>query len=195
MIGIIDHGAGNIRSLKNALNKLGAQFIISNNVDELKDARKLILPGVGEARTAMESLDQNRITPWLKTVRVPFLGICLGMQLMYEQSDERKTPCLGILPGEVLRFTNSALKVPHMGWNQVRVRSPNALFSGLGNNEFFYFIHSYFAPVGSQTFGVTEYGRKFSAAVIKDNFYGVQFHPEKSGDVGLRLLKNFIDLW
>lgn len=193
MIGIIDYGAGNIRSVGNALKRLGVDFFVSNDVRELKPATKLILPGVGEARMAMESLNRTGLIEWLKDVRVPFLGICLGMQLLFEESAERGTACFGILPGKILRFNPTQLKVPHMGWNQVTMQSGNPLFANLRQNAFFYFVHSYYAPQLPETIGVTEYGALFSSAVQKDNFYGVQFHPEKSGAEGLHLLRNFVE--
>jgi len=194
MIAILDHGAGNIRSLVNSLRRLGADALVSDDINELRGATKLILPGVGEAWAAMESLNKNNLTDWLREVQVPVLGICLGMQLLFERSDERKTECLGILNGDVVRFPQSDLKIPHMGWNQVRINEPSPLFAGLRDNEHFYFVHSYYAQKGAETVGVTEYGVTFASAVCKHNFYGVQFHPEKSGEAGLRILHNFVEL-
>ena len=193
MTGIVDYGAGNIRSVSNALNRLGAEHFISTNITELRQADKLILPGVGEARMAMESLDRVGLIGWLKEVRVPFLGICLGMQLLFEESAERRTNCLGIVAGNVVPFDASRHKVPHMGWNQVQHRSGHVLFAGIRENEHFYFVHSYYAPISSSTIGTTEYSVAFSSAVQRDNYFGVQFHPEKSGYAGLQLLKNFIE--
>ncbi|MCI0707570.1 MAG: imidazole glycerol phosphate synthase subunit HisH [Ignavibacteriae bacterium] len=194
MIGIIDYGAGNIRSVSNALKRLGIGHTVSSSIGELQRADKLILPGVGEARMAMDSLDRAGLIRWLKDVRVPFLGICLGMQLLFEKSDERHTDCLGILPGKIVQFDSRSLphiKVPHMGWNQVRRRNDSPLFAGIAESEHFYFVHSYYAPAVPETVGATEYGLTFSSAVQMNNFYGVQFHPEKSGSAGLQLLKNF----
>lgn len=193
MIGIIDYGAGNMRSVRNALKRLGVHCFISNDAEELKTATKLILPGVGEARTAMESLNRTGLMEWLRNVRVPFLGICLGMQLLFEESAERRTTCLGIVSGKIVPFNPAQLNVPHMGWNQVTMQTSNPLFAGVPQNAFFYFAHSYYAPHLPETIGVTEYGIPFSSAVQKDNFYGVQFHPEKSGEVGLQLLHNFVE--
>ncbi|HAL54991.1 MAG TPA: imidazole glycerol phosphate synthase subunit HisH [Bacteroidetes bacterium] len=192
MIGIIDYGAGNIRSVGNALDRLGVEYFISSAISELERAEKLILPGVGEARSAMESLDRSGLIAWLKTVQVPFLGICIGMQILFEHSSERDTKCLGVVPGSIRRFSASQTKVPHMGWNQVTLANESNLFQGIRSDEFFYFVHSYFAPVTEHTIGVTAYGGSFSAAVQKGNYYGVQFHAEKSGNAGLQLLKNFI---
>ena len=193
MIGIINYGAGNIRSVSNALDGLGTAYFVSTKIDELRHADKLILPGVGEARSAMESLDRGGLVEWLRTVEVPFLGICIGMQILFERSTERDTTCLGVIPGIVSKFDASKGKVPHMGWNTVQVRGKSPLFNGIRNNEFFYFVHSYSAPVGPATIGLTEYHHPFSAAVQRGNFYGVQFHAEKSGRTGLRILQNFIE--
>ena len=194
MIGIIDYGAGNIRSVANALDRLGQPFFVSKDITELQRARKLILPGVGEARSAMESLGQIGLLRWLTTVNVPFLGICIGMQILFEHSDERDTACLGIVPGRVSRFDDTKLKVPHIGWNRVNVTMNSPLFNGIRDNEYFYFVHSFRAPVGPNTIGLTQYGESFSAAVQKQNFYGVQFHAEKSGAAGIQVMKNFLEL-
>ena len=194
MIGIVDYGAGNIRSLGNALGRLGKEFFVSQNVHELQRADKLILPGVGEARSAIESLDRVGLLQWLTTVRVPFLGICIGMQILFEHSDERDTPCLGIVPGRVAKFDSAHFKVPHMGWNRVNFRGESPLFEGIRDGEYFYFVHSFGAPIVPDTIGATEYGGQFSSAVRHKNFYGVQFHAEKSGNAGLRLLRNFSEL-
>lgn len=193
MIGIINYGAGNIRSVSNALDRLGVAYFVSSSIDELCEAQKLILPGVGEARSAMESLDRGGLVEWLRTVNVPFLGICIGMQILFERSTERDTTCLGLIPGIVSKFDSSNGKVPHMGWNTVHLQRENPLFQGICNDEFFYFVHSYSAPVGSATTGLTEYDHPFSAAVQQNNFYGVQFHAEKSGRAGLQILQNFIE--
>lgn len=193
MIGIIDYGAGNIRSVGNALDRLGQQFFVSKDIAELQRAEKLILPGVGEARSAMESLGQIGLLRWLTTIDVPFLGICIGMQILFEHSDERDTACLGVIPGRISRFDDTKLKVPHIGWNRVSVTADSPLFRKIRDNEYFYFVHSFRAPIGSNTIGMTQYGEPFSAAVQKKNFYGVQFHAEKSGAAGLQVMKNFIE--
>lgn len=194
MIGVIDYGAGNIQSVRNALEKLGVAALVSNHPDELKRAQKIILPGVGEARNAMGSLNQAGLPEWLRYIEVPFLGICIGMQILFERSAERDTPCMGIVRGNVEKFNVAELKVPHMGWNQLEIQSEDPLFRGIRNYEYFYFVHSYYAPVVPETIGVTNYDAPFSAVVKKNNFYGVQFHAEKSGSAGLQILKNFIDL-
>ena len=196
MIGIINYGAGNIRSVSNALNRLSAQHFVSDDCKELTQADKLIFPGVGEARSAMDALVHTGLIDWLKEVTVPFLGICLGMQLLFEHTTERATDCLGIVSGTNERFNSgySQLKVPHMGWNQVQQNGINPLFSGIKSGENFYFVHSYYAPIVPATTGITDYGVQFTSAMRQKNYYGVQFHPEKSSKAGLQLLKNFIEL-
>jgi imidazole glycerol-phosphate synthase subunit HisH len=196
MVGIIDYGAGNIRSVSNALNRLGVIHFVSNDCSELDKADKLIFPGVGEARSAMDALNRVRLVDWLKGIKVPFLGICLGMQLLFEFTTERSTRCLGIVNGTNEKFNNqrSDLKVPHMGWNQVKHDGDCPLFTGIPQEENFYFVHSYYAPIVPATVGTTEYGLQFTSALKQGNYYGVQFHPEKSGYKGLLLLKNFIEL-
>jgi glutamine amidotransferase len=196
VIGIINYGSGNIRSVTNALHRLNVPHIVSDNRKELHKADKLIFPGVGEARSAMDALAHTGLTDWLKDVTVPFLGICLGMQLLFEHTTERATDCLGIISGTNMRFISekSELKVPHMGWNQVQHHGDTPLFSGIKSGENFYFVHSYYAPLVPSTVGQTEYGVQFTSALHQNNYYGVQFHPEKSGKAGLQLLKNFIDL-
>ena len=196
MIGIINYGAGNIRSVSNALNRLSVPHFVSNDCDELNKADKLIFPGVGEARSAMDALVRTRLTDWLKEVTVPFLGICLGMQLLFEHTTERATDCLGIISGTNERFNSekSQLKVPHMGWNQVQQNGKNPLFFGIMSGENFYFVHSYYAPIVQVTIGTTDYDVQFTSAIHQKNYYGVQFHPEKSAKAGLQILKNFIEL-
>jgi glutamine amidotransferase len=194
VIGIVDYGAGNIRSVGNALERLGVEYFVSQDAGELNKGAKLILPGVGEARSAMDSLSRGGLLQWLKTIRVPFLGICIGMQILFEHSDERDTQCLGIVPGRVGKFKEGGVKVPHMGWNRVRLTTRSPLFDNIRDNEFFYFVHSFRAPVVTDSIGITEYGAEFSAAVQRNNYYGVQFHAEKSGSAGLQILKNFVEL-
>ena len=193
-IGVIDYGAGNLRSVSNALRRLGVDHVISSDRTELEQASKLILPGVGEARSAMNALAGHDLLSWLRQLPVPFLGICLGMQILYERSTERETDCLGLLQGTITRFdTSGMVKVPHMGWNQVQLLDAHPLFDGITPADFFYFVHSYYAPVTHETIGRCEHDVPFAAAVALRNYYGVQFHPEKSGRAGLRLLKNFVE--
>ena len=194
MVGIIDYGAGNIRSVGNALDRLGAQYFVSNDINELQRAEKLILPGVGEARSAMESLDRGGLISYLRTIEIPFLGICIGMQILFEHSSERETTCLGVVPGTVSKFDAATCKVPHIGWNQIRITRNDPLLQGIQDDEFVYFVHSYRAPVIENAIALTEYGGTFSAAIRKNNYYGVQFHIEKSGKAGLQILRNFIEL-
>jgi glutamine amidotransferase len=194
MISIIDYGAGNVRSVGNALERLHVPFFVSRNISELNNAQKLILPGVGEARSTMDSLGQSGLVQWLKTVKVPFLGICIGMQILFDHSDERETPCLGVVSGRVQRFDASQVKIPHMGWNRTALRRTNPLFHNIADGEYFYFVHSFRAPVVESTLAFTVYGSEFSAAVGQGNYYGVQFHAEKSGNAGLQVLRNFIEL-
>jgi glutamine amidotransferase len=180
----------------NALSRLDVQYIVSNDRKELSKASKIILPGVGEARSAMDSLRAVKLDQWLKEQTVPFLGICLGMQVLFEHSTERSTPCLGLIGGTIQQFqrTAAAPKVPHMGWNNVALKGRTPLFNGISSEEYFYFVHSYYAPLVPAAIGTTEYGVTFTSAAQENNFYGVQFHPEKSGRAGLILLKNFVEL-
>jgi len=194
MIVVIDYRAGNLYNVGNALRYLGAEFVFAADPAVVQKASKVILPGVGSAKPAMESLEQLRLVPVLKQLAVPFLGICLGLQLLFERSDEEQTECLGILPGVVKRFDSTRLKVPHIGWNQVSSRGHNPLFQGIPDKSSFYFVHSFFGPVSEDlTKGTTDYGGCFSSVVAQGNYIGVQFHPERSGELGLRLLRNFLE--
>lgn len=191
LIGLIRYGSGNLRSVENALRRLGVRTVVSDDPVALGRADKLIFPGVGEARSAMERLTDAGLLSWLRSTTQPFLGICLGMQLLFDRSTERQTDCLGVLPGTIELFTSG--KVPHMGWNTVETVSDDPLWSDIPRSAFFYFVHSYFAPLGDHTIGRTEYGTAFSSAVRSGTRWGVQFHPERSGPTGLRLLRNFIE--
>jgi glutamine amidotransferase len=190
-IGLVDYGAGNSRSVSNALRRLGVGALISADPEVLNQTDKLIFPGVGEARSAMERLSRAGVLEWLRETSQPFLGICLGMQLLFDRSTERATECLGVLPGTIELFQSA--KVPHMGWNTVEHDATDPLLSEIPSGSHFYFVHSYFAPTGPFTLGTTEYGATFSSAVRHRTRWGVQFHPEKSGPVGLQLLKNFVE--
>lgn len=192
MIAIIKYNAGNIRSVKNALDQLNADSIVTDDPDEIRTAEKIIFPGVGEASTAMKYLKEKQLDQLIKNLKQPFLGICLGQQLMCEYSEEGDTKCLGIFKERVKKFQPKG-KVPHMGWNNfTEVKSP--LFEGINPQEDMYFVHSYYVEVGKDTIAKTDYIIPFSSALQKDNFYAVQFHPEKSADAGERLLKNFLEL-
>jgi len=189
---IIDYGAGNIQSLKFALQRHGYQGILSGNAEEIVSADKVIFPGVGEAGSAMRKLQKSGLDLLIPELKQPVLGICLGMQLMCQRSEEGNTRGLDIFQVEVRKFTD-AVKVPHIGWNQIHeLQSP--LFEGVKQDEFIYMVHSYYAPLSSETIAITDYGQEYSAALHKANFYGLQFHPEKSGNVGERILENFLKL-
>ncbi len=191
---IIKYNAGNIRSVLYALERIGAEAVVSDDPEEIRWADKVIFPGVGEASTAMAYLRERRLDQLIRELKQPVLGICLGMQLMCRHSEENDTQCLGIFDEKVKRFTpagGSGLKVPQIGWNDIHsLRSP--LFAGVPENSFCYFVHGYYAGTGSDSVACTDYGLEYSAALQRDNFYGVQFHPEKSAGVGETILKNFI---
>ena len=200
MIVVIDYKAGNLYNVGNALKYLKADFTVSGDPDVVSQAERVILPGVGSARAAMDSLAEQGLVEVLQGLRVPFLGICLGLQLLFEVSEEDNTPCLGLLPGTVRRFDSSQIKVPHIGWNQVSgmdvsSQPPSILLEGIPGESFFYFVHSYFAPLESPfTLGKTDYGSWFGSVAARENFYGVQFHPERSGEIGLKVLQNFLEV-
>jgi len=194
MIALIDYGAGNLKSVANALADLNTEFFISNKSEEINEAEKIIFPGVGEAASAMSKLKEKDIVDFIRETEKPLLGICLGMQLLATFSEERNTKCLGLIDAIVKEFDSQAVKVPHMGWNKVEYLHNNILFSHIVSGEYFYFANSYYVPINENTIANTTYGGPFSSAINKKNFYGVQFHPEKSGKVGLQVLKNFIEL-
>ena len=189
---IIKYNAGNIGSVSNALDRLGIGFSLSDDPDEIRGADKVIFPGVGEASTTMKFLREKGLDRLLPDLKQPVLGICLGMQLMCRWSEEGDTAGMGIFPENVRLFSDS-LKVPHMGWNSVDF-GPSGLFKGLNPGAYVYFVHSYYAETGTDTLATCLYGIPFSAALHRDNFYAVQFHPEKSGLPGQQILKNFIEL-
>lgn len=198
MVVVIDYRAGNLYNVGNVLKYLGADFQFSGDPRVVRRAERVILPGQGAAGPAMASLQEQGLDEILRNLTVPFLGICLGLQLLFERSEEDQTPCLGILSETIRRFDPDSVKVPQIGWNQVQWNSTGsralpALSKGIENGSFFYFVHSYYAPLGEDfTVGRSEYGVCFSSVVRKRNFWGVQFHPERSGEVGLKLLENFL---
>lgn len=189
---IIDYDAGNIQSVKYAFERLGITPIVSNQEEVIRSADKVIFPGVGEAAWAMNSLRKNGLDQLIPQLKQPVLGICLGMQLMCESSEESNTKGLGIFPLQVKRFTKER-KVPHMGWNQLNSLH-GGLLAGVSENEYAYFVHSYYVPCSKETLASCNYILDFSATLQKDNFYACQFHPEKSGSVGVKILENFINL-
>lgn len=196
MIAIIDYDTGNLRSVCNALDRIGAEYVLTDDPKVIAQADRVLLPGVGEASSAMQKLQERGLCDVIKSLNVPVLGICIGMQLMCRHSQEGDVDCLGIFDADVCRFEPdlaAGVKVPHMGWNAV-TDLKTGLFEGLEDGEFVYFVHSYAASVCEDTIAVSDNGRKFSAAMRRGNFYGAQFHPEKSGDVGERILRNFMNL-
>ena len=196
MIAIIDYDTGNLRSVCNALERIGAEYCLTDDHEVILQADRVLLPGVGEASSAMAKLQERGLCELIRSLKVPVLGICIGMQLMCRHSEEGDVECLGIFDSSVRRFEacpQKGVKVPHMGWNGIRsLRTP--LFDGLSDGEFVYFVHSFAADVCQDSMAVSENGRDFSAALHKGNFYGVQFHPEKSGEVGEKILRNFMKL-
>ena len=197
-IAIVDYGASNLQSVANALTSLGQTFEVVADPRKLTDFDKVIVPGVGAAGSAMKMLRESGFADVLPTLKIPVLGLCLGMQMLAEFSEEDDTQGLGIISGTVRRFVTE-LKVPHMGWNTVRLAPPAAglvrdskLTEGVPDGSFFYFVHSYYLPVDPRyCVGETSYGVSFASIVQKDNFYGTQFHPEKSGEWGMKILDNF----
>jgi len=194
MIGIIQYRAGNLASVSNALDRLGAEYRISDNRNTLDQCQAILFPGVGHAASAMEDLRNRGLDQWLRQTRKPVLGICLGMQLLYEESEEGESTTLGILPGKLQQFNPELGKVPHMGWNRLHELSPHPILKGIREEDHFYFVHSYHAPVTKHTLARCHYGVDFAAVAGRDNFIGVQFHPEKSADTGMLLLENFLVL-
>lgn len=189
---IIDYGAGNIKSIQFAFKRLGVDAILSNDPQEILSADKVIFPGVGEASSAMNKLKETRLDGLIPTLKQPVLGICLGMQLLCKYTEEGKTKGLGIFDTEVKRFSNG-LKVPQMGWNIVK-NLKSDLFKGIKENSYMYLVHSYYAELYPQVIATTDYGIEYASALENNNFYGVQFHPEKSAEAGDQLLKNFLKL-
>lgn len=194
-VAVIKYNAGNICSVDHALKRLGVEVTITADKEVLRAADKIIFPGVGEAETTMKFLRASGMDTLIKELRQPLLGICLGMQLMCRHSEEGDTDCLGIFDAEVKRFISQKHedKVPHMGWNTI-AETKSALFDGFTKEEFVYFVHSFYVPINECTAAVTDYIHPFSAALHKDNYYATQFHPEKSGSVGERILHNFLKL-
>ena len=194
MIAIIDYKMGNLRSVENALRRLGAEFVVTADAEQIRKADKVMLPGVGNAAEAMENLREAGLVDVIRSLRRPVLGICVGMQVMCRHSEEGNVDCLGIFDARVKRFVPSAEeKVPHMGWNSIG-NLETKLFKDIKGGEMVYFVHSYYPELCPDTIATTRHGVMFSAALKYENFYGTQFHPEKSGDVGERIIANFLKL-
>jgi len=189
---IINYGAGNIQSIMFAIERLGFKAVLSNNPDEILAADKVIFPGVGEASSAMFKLRESGLDSLIPNLKQPVLGICLGMQLMCNSSEEGNTKGLGIFDVNVVKFSNQ-VKVPQMGWNQIYDLKSD-LFKGISENEFMYLVHSFYAPKCAESIAVTNYELEYASALQKDNFYGTQYHPEKSGAVGEKILDNFLKM-
>jgi glutamine amidotransferase len=187
---IIDYGAGNIQSIKFAIKRLGFEAVLSHDVIEIQNADKVIFPGVGEASSAMAKLRASGLDKIIPQLKQPVLGICLGMQLMCRSSEEGNTKGLGIFDLDVVKFPKT-VKVPQIGWNEI-TGLKTGLFQGIPDKSYIYLVHSFYAPLGKETIASSEYALPYSAALQKDNFFGVQFHPEKSSDVGSEILKNFL---
>ena len=190
-VAIVKYNAGNVESVKNALNRLGVEPILTDDALELRQADRVIFPGVGEASTAMEYLRERKLDEAIKSLTQPVLGVCLGMQLLCGFSEENDTECLGILPYKVRKFESKDLKIPQMGWNNV-FDLKSDLFKNVAENSYVYFVHGYYVEQGAETIATCDYEVKFSAAVNHKNFYAVQFHAEKSGAIGERILENFL---
>jgi glutamine amidotransferase len=189
---ILNYGAGNIQSIQFALNRLGVEGILSNNYEEILSADKVIFPGVGEASSAMKKLKESGLDKLIPELKQPVLGICLGMQLMCNFSEEGNTEGLGIFDVNVIKFTTK-VKVPQMGWNTIH-NLKSELFNGISENEFMYLVHSFYVPNSENSIATTNYEVEYCSALQKNNFYGVQFHPEKSGKFGEQILNNFLKI-
>lgn len=193
-VAIIDYNAGNVRSVLFAMERLGVDALLTDDPTQIRQADKVIFPGVGEASTTMAYLRDKKLDEVIRSLSQPVLGVCLGMQLLCEYSEENDTPCLGIIPQRVKRFQpTSGEKVPHMGWNSLQTEG-NSIFTPNLNGDYVYFVHSYYVELGSYTTATTDYVHPFSAGLHKDNFYATQFHPEKSGSVGEKIIQNFLSI-
>ena len=196
MIAIVDYGAGNLRSVAKAVEKLGYSPEVTGDPQKVQNAKAVILPGVGASDSAMTALEERGLVEPLRAVirdGVPFFGVCLGLQLLLESSEEGSMPCLSVVPGRVKRFPNS-VKTPHMGWNEVNFERDHPVLEGVESGSYFYFVHSYYADPEDQSLvlGTTDYASPFCSVIARDNLVATQFHPEKSGALGLRLYENFL---
>jgi imidazole glycerol-phosphate synthase subunit HisH len=194
-VAIIDSGGANLASLDFALRRLGASTIVSSDASAIAAAERVLLPGVGSANNAMQRLHQTGLAQAIAALKQPVMGICLGMQLLFEHSAEGSQACLGIIPGSIDRIPNRpGLPVPHMGWNQIEITTNDPLLRGLQSGDYLYFVHSFAATPSPHTLAATRYGDRFSAVVRNRNFWGTQFHPERSSAAGARILANFLEL-
>ncbi len=191
-VSIIKYNAGNVQSVLFALERIGVNANVTDDISILKSSDKIIFPGVGEASSAMQYLKEKKLDEVIVNLKQPVLGICLGMQLLCKSSEEGNTECLGIFDNQIKLFTGD-IKVPQIGWNTIYDLKTN-LFEGIKENEYMYLVHSYYAEISNHTISKTDYGIKYSTSLQKNNFYGVQFHPEKSSDAGQKLLENFIKI-
>jgi imidazole glycerol-phosphate synthase subunit HisH len=192
-VAIVKYNAGNVESVKNALNRLGIEPIISDDAEILQTVDKVIFPGVGEASTAMRYLRERRLDKIIKSLTQPVLGICLGMQLFCKFSEENSTDCLNIFPHTVRKFESETLKIPHIGWNTI-TNLKGKLFAGIEEKSYVYFVHSFYVENGLETAANCDYGINFTVAINHKNFYATQFHPEKSGEIGANILENFLKI-
>ncbi|MEE2604810.1 MAG: imidazole glycerol phosphate synthase subunit HisH [Bacteroidota bacterium] len=190
-VAIVDYGVGNIKSIQHSLDRIGVNHTYTMDKEEIISAEKVVFPGVGDASYAMKQLKNQNLDKLIPNLKQPFLGICLGMQLMCNYSEEGDTSCLGIINTSVKKFNSNNNKIPQIGWNNIKNLKTN-LFKGINENEFMYFVHTYFVPKSTYTISESSYGLNYSSAINKDNFYGTQFHPEKSGLIGEKIIKNFI---
>jgi imidazole glycerol-phosphate synthase subunit HisH len=193
-IAIIKYNAGNVASVMYALDRIGQNYQLTDDHEQIKKADKVIFPGVGEASTAMAYLKEKGLDQVIKGLKQPVLATCIGMQLLCKHSEEGNTDCIGVFDVEVKKFISKDLKIPHVGWNSIVQKGENPLMNGLKEEEFVYFVHSFYAPVNQNTTAVCEYVQPFSAMLQKDNFYAAQFHAEISGKAGEQILKNFLAL-
>jgi imidazole glycerol-phosphate synthase subunit HisH len=191
---ILKYNAGNVQSVMNSLERLGASYKLTDSPEEILKADRVIFPGVGEASTAMKSLYEANLVSLLPTLKQPFLGTCVGMQLLCSSSEEGNTDCLGVFDVPVVRFPKTELKVPQTGWNGIHSKINSRLLEGISNDSYFYFNHSFYVPICKYTIAQTEYGINYSSVLQKDNFYACQFHSEISSNVGEQLFENFLNL-
>ena len=194
-IAIVNAGGSNISSLTFALDRIKASYITTNQIAQIEDSSHVILPGVGAANDAMDKLEKSNLIEVVRNLKQPTLGICLGMQLLLDHSMENNVNCLSIIEGKCKAFSQQdKCPVPHMGWNNVNFNKPSPLTEDLDNDDYFYFVHSYYVPIANSSIGITDYSESFASIIQKDNFFGTQFHPEKSSDQGSKLLRTFINL-